>query len=103
MMADLRGQLTGIAENIATLDTLMQGDEEAGDQLFSVLGIHVLAGREEPTHLPNFVFVFYIKTRARLANIESSCWLRQYRQSPDPKPWRFQAPSNPKPTFYAQT
>ena len=55
MMADLRGQLTGIAENIATLDTLMQGDEEAGDQLFSVLGIHVLAGREEPLHLPTLL------------------------------------------------
>ena len=66
----------------------LKEEHKAGDLLFSVLGIHVLAGREEPTHLPNFVFVFYIKTRARLANIESSCWLqfRQYRQSPDPNP-----------------
>ena len=30
----------------------LKEESKAGDLLFSVLGIHVLAGREEPTHLP---------------------------------------------------
>ena len=33
----------------------LKEENKAGDLLFSVLGIHVLAGREEPTHLPTLL------------------------------------------------
>ena len=33
----------------------LKEEHNAGDLLFSILGIHVLAGREEPIHLPTLL------------------------------------------------
>ena len=46
----------------------LKEENEAGDLLFSVLGIHVLAGREEPTHLPTLLSNASICMRLCLLN-----------------------------------
>ena len=46
----------------------LKKENEAGDLLFSVLGIHVLAGREEPTHLPTLLSTASICMRLCLLN-----------------------------------